>query len=102
RGQLVRELLEEDRTDGARTDEAHVAAQHVDELRDLVELRRLEPLADRRELVLCTPHELLPEVRAEPCLRVRLQRPELQHREDAAAAADALAAVQDRAAAREE
>src|SRR3954468_20070564 len=65
RGQLVRELVEEDRADRARADEAHVAAQDVEELRDLVELRRLQPLADRRELVLRSADELLAEVRPE-------------------------------------
>ena len=102
RGQLVRELLEEDGADGSRADEAHVAAQDVPELRDLVQLRRLQPLAERRELLLGAPHELLAEVRAEARLGVGLQRPELQHEEDAPAAPDALAAVEDRAAARRE
>ena len=45
--------------------------------------------------------ELLAEVRAEPRLRVSFERAELQHREDAAAPADALAAVEDRPPARQ-
>jgi hypothetical protein len=39
-GQLLRQLLEEDRPDRARPDEAHVALEGVEELRQLVELRR--------------------------------------------------------------
>src|SRR5439155_527400 len=46
-------------------------------------------------------HELLAEVRAEALLRVRPERPELQHREHAPAAPDAFAAIEDGAAARE-
>ena len=42
----MRELFEEHRADRSRADEAHVAAEHVEELRELVELRRLQPLAD--------------------------------------------------------
>jgi hypothetical protein len=98
----VRELLEEHRPDRARADEAHVAAQHVDELRNLVKLRGLEPLADRRELGLGPADELLAEVRAEPAFGVAAQRPELQHREDASTAPDSLAAVEDGRAARQE
>src|SRR5581483_1141946 len=94
RGQLVRELLEEDGADRTRPDEAHVAAQDVHELWDLVELRRLQPAADRRELVLRPAHELLAEVGAETALGVLPQRPELEHREDAPAAADAVAAIE--------
>ena len=45
RRQLVRKLLEEDGPDRTRPDETHVAAEDVEELRDLVELRRLEPTA---------------------------------------------------------
>src|SRR5207247_2972112 len=98
RGQLVRQLLEEDGPDRAWADEAHVAPQDVDELGNLVELRRLQPLADRRELALRAPHELLAKVRAEARLGVGPQRAELQHREDAAPAAPSLAAIEDRSA----
>ena len=49
-GQVGRELGEEDRPDRPRPDEAHVAAQHVEELRDLVELRRPQPAAEPRGL----------------------------------------------------
>src|SRR5207248_7419416 len=85
-----------------RSDEAHVAAQDVDELRDLVELRRLEPLPDRCELGLRPLDELLAEVLAEPTLRATPQGAELVHREDARPSADALAAVEDRRPTRDE
>jgi hypothetical protein len=98
----VRELVEEDGADRPRPDEAHVAAQDVHELRDLVELRRLEPLSDRRELRLRALDELFAEVLAEPPLRAAPQRAELVHREDTGSAADALAAVEDRRPARGE
>ena len=70
RRQLRGELLEEARTDRARADERHVAAQDVPELRQLVELRRLQAAADARVLVLGAADELLAEVRAEPRLGV--------------------------------
>src|SRR5207302_241475 len=45
---------------------------------------------------------LLAEVWPEPCLRAAPERPELEHREDARAAPDALASVEDRRSARQE
>src|SRR5581483_5590440 len=83
-----RELGEEARPDRARADERHVAAEDVPELRDLVELGRAQPRAERRRLVVRAPDELLAEVRPEPLLRVGLQRPELEHREEVTAAPD--------------
>src|SRR5919206_3309772 len=59
RWQLRRELLEEARPDRARPDEAHVAAEDVPELWQLVELRRAEPAAERRRLPFRAPDELL-------------------------------------------
>src|SRR5437764_947204 len=50
RRKIVCELGEEARPDRARPDERHVAAQDVPELRDLVELRRLQPPPDTGEL----------------------------------------------------
>src|SRR5919197_1688914 len=44
--QLGRELLEEARANRARADEAHVAAEHVPELREFVELGRAQPPAE--------------------------------------------------------
>src|SRR5581483_10728683 len=96
RGKLGRQLLEEPRADRSRSDEAHVAAEDVPELRDLVELRGAEPAAERGPLGVRALDELGAEVRAEPALRADPERPELDHREDPAAAADALAAVEDR------
>src|SRR5581483_9154899 len=102
RGKLGRQLLEEPRADRSRSDEAHVAAEDVPELRDLVELRGAEPAAERGPLGVRALDELGAEVRAEPALRADPERPELDHREDPAAAADALAAVEDRPPAGEE
>ena len=68
RGQVVGELGEEARPDRARADERHVAAQHVPELRDLVELRRLQPAADAGQLGVGARDELLAEVLADPLL----------------------------------
>ena len=69
-GQLVRELGEEPRPDRPRPDERHLAAQHVPELRDLVELRRLQPAPDPRVLELGPADELLAEVGPEPRLGI--------------------------------
>ena len=103
RGQVVRELGEEPRPDRARPDERHVAAQDVPELRDLVELRRLQPAADARQLGVGRARtSSLAEVLADALLGAGPHRPELQHREEVAAAADALAAVEHRPAARHE
>src|SRR5262245_24222349 len=62
-GQLEDELLEEARPDRARPDERHVAAQNVPQLRQLVELRPLQPATDLRVLELGALHELLADVR---------------------------------------
>src|SRR5207253_7986800 len=98
--QLMRKLLEEHRTDRSWADETHIAAEHVDELRDLVELRGLQPLADARELALRAAHEFFPEVRSEPRLCIASKRPELQHREHPAASTDPGPPVEHRAATR--
>src|SRR5262245_37782263 len=45
---LVPELLDEMRTLGPRPDDGHVPAQHVPELRELVEVRAPEEPAERR------------------------------------------------------
>ena len=58
----MRELREEARPDRPRPDERHVAAQDVPELRDLVELRGLQPAADPRQLGVGAADELLAEV----------------------------------------
>jgi hypothetical protein len=68
RRQLLRELLEEARANRARADEAHVAHEHVPELRDLVELRRAQPPPQPRFLRTRSLHELLTEIRAEAAL----------------------------------
>jgi hypothetical protein len=93
RRQLEGELLEEPRANRPWPDERHVAVQDVPELRQLVELRRLQPASHARVLLLRQAHELLAEVRAEPLLGVALEGSELVDREDAPAAADPLAAA---------
>src|SRR5439155_21645881 len=102
RGQLARQLLEEARPDRARAGEAHVAAEDVPELGQLVELHRPESPAEPRGFGARPLDELGAEVRAEPFLRARAGRPELEHLEDPAVLPDALAAVEDRPAARRE
>ena len=98
----MRELLEEARADRPRPDERHVPAQDVPELRDLVELRCLQPAADSRQLRVGAADELLAQVLPDPVLGAGAERAELQHLEEAAAAADPLAAVEDRPPARDE
>src|SRR5204863_9399938 len=100
--QVVRELDEEPRPDRARSDEAHVPAEHVPELGDLVELGRAQPAAERGRLRSRAAHELLAEVRPQSRLRAAAERPELEHLEDAASPTDALPAVEERQAARQE
>ena len=85
---------------GRGPDEAHVAAEHVPELRQLVELGGPEAAADARRLLARALDELLAEVRAETLFGPAAQRAELEHLEDAAVAAHALAAVEQRPAAR--
>ena len=54
-GDLLAELLEEGRPDRARADDAHVAAQHVPELRQLVEVGEPQDAPDPRHLGLGAP-----------------------------------------------
>src|SRR4051794_33908224 len=98
----MRELAEETRADRARPDERHVAAQNVPELRDLVELRRLQPAPDARQLEIGLADKFRAQVLADALLRARLQRAELKHLEEVAAAADALPAIEHRPPARRE
>ena len=58
-GDLRRELLEEQRPDRARADDAHLAAQHVPELRQLVELGGAQDPPDARLLARGQPRQLL-------------------------------------------
>ena len=68
---LLAQLLEERRPDRPRADDAHVAAHHVPQLRQLVEVREAQHAAEARDLRLRALRELLAEVGAEPRLRVR-------------------------------
>src|SRR5665811_441710 len=85
---LRAELGEEGRPDRARTDHGHLAAQHVPQLRHLVEVDLAQRPADPRHLELGAARELLAQVRAEPRLGVGLQGAELVHPEELAGAAD--------------
>ena len=103
RRQVLRELGEEPRPDRPRADERHVAAQHVPELRDLVELRRLQPASE----LASAPRRSRRRAPAPRCWPMRSSAPRLIVRnlsivEEAATAADALAAVEHRPAARHE
>src|ERR687895_2620192 len=102
RRQVGGKLLEEARADRARPDEAHVSLEHVPELRDLVDLGRAQPAAERRDLGLGSFDERWAEEVADPLLGARVQGAELEHREDPAGPADPLAAIEDRATGREE
>src|SRR5581483_4681494 len=109
--------LELETCDRPRPDEAHVAAEYVDELRQLVERRAPQQPPDRgdpgvvREL--SRPVELLARGRREEDLVERLatgpravgaavvadvHRPELERAEEAAVTPDALVGVDDRPA----
>src|SRR5438874_2521665 len=88
---------EKDRADRPGADQVHVAAEHVQELGDLVELAALEEATDRRVERLVRRQE----PRADPPFRIHEQCPELVDRERPEVAANAAAAVEDRSAARE-
>ena len=96
-GDVARQLLEEARPDRARADDAHLAAQHVPELRQLVELGGAQDVPDARLLVRRHARQLDAGVAPDARLRLRLERAELEHGEDRAAAADAGAVVEDAA-----
>ena len=93
---LVAQLLEERRPDRARPDDAHVPTHDVPKLRQLVQVGEAQHAAQARDLRLRALCELVAEIRPQPCLGVGGERPELQHREDAARAAHPPAAVQHR------
>ncbi len=103
----VRGLVAVDELDllGARADEAHVAEQHVDELRQLVEARPAQQPADARHarVVVELEHRLAELVegheRRQQILGVRHHRPELEHPEGAAALPRPRLREDDRAAA---
>src|SRR3954467_7619350 len=99
---LLAELLEEHGADRPRPDQRHVAAHHVPQLRQLVEVHRAQPAPDAGELVDRPAIQRRRLVGAEPRLRVRLQRPQLVHREHPPGAPDAQPAVEDRPARRHE
>jgi hypothetical protein len=102
RRELFHEGCEEARSDRSGADEAHVAAHDVPELRNLVQLGCAQPATGCSRLFTRALDELLAEVGAEPFLGVRAQRPELEHLEDAPAAPDALAPVEERSSARDQ
>ena len=95
---LLAELLEEGGPDRARADDAHVAAQHVPELRQLVEVREAQDAAER-----ASPRPAVRRVSSWPrygpsrASASGRERAELEHREDPPRAPDAPAAVEHRA-----
>src|SRR5512133_721949 len=90
------QLLEETWADRARPNEAHVATEHVPELRELVELCRAQPSPEPRRLGPRPLDQLGAEVGAEPLLGAAAKGAELKHVEDATVAADALPSVEER------
>src|SRR5262249_39809888 len=88
--------LEEDRSERARAGEVHLATQHVDELGNLVELRALQELSDRRVEVVLRAEQPA----ADLPLRSLAQGAELVHRVQLLVPAHANAGVQNRAATR--
>ena len=68
---LLAELLEEGGPDRARADDAHVAAQHVPELRQLVEVGEAQHAAQPGHLRLRAMGELVAEIRPEARLGIR-------------------------------
>ncbi len=91
----LRVLLDLNRHGRSRTDDRHLAAQHVDEVGQLVERRAAQKSADARD-----PHVALADGQPGPeALGATDHRAQLQHVELVALAADATLAVE-RAAAR--
>src|SRR5581483_11571633 len=90
---LLLELLHENRPLGARTDHRHVAAQDVEELRQLVERGAADEFADLRHARVADRREA-----SAVLLRVGAHRAELEDLERLAAAPDPLLAVEHGAA----
>ena len=95
---LVLELRDEMRPLRARPDDRHVAAQHVPELRQLVDVRAAQELAERRH---AADRRSLRPHRPGLALGVVVHRAELDDRERLAVEAHPLLAVEDGAARRE-
>src|SRR5438445_10924450 len=89
-GHAAPELLHEARALGARSDEAHLAAQHVEELGQLVEARASQEDAERRAAWVVRARPYGPGLR----LGVHAPRPELQHPETPPVYTHALLVVQ--------
>src|SRR5262249_46746784 len=102
RRKLGRQLLEEARPDRTRTGEAHVAAEDVPELRQLVQLHGSEATSEPGRLGACALDQLGAEIRPEPPFGPAAERRELEHREDRAALADPIAGVEEGAPAGQE
>src|SRR6476659_2882322 len=78
----------------AGADHAHVAPEHVEQLRHLVDVGEPGRLSHQGHLVLGATAELLPIDVAESTLRSPPQRPQLEHGEDAAGPPHPLSAVE--------
>jgi hypothetical protein len=88
---------------GARADDAHRAAQHVPELRDLVDREPAQHASDARDARIVVDLEqrtvrfVVGHQRGAPLLRVDVHGAQLEHREQHAVAADPELAEEDRA-----
>ncbi len=89
-GDPLLELRDELWAFGARADEAHVTAQDVDPLGNLVEVQSAQNLPDPGDAVVKLPRPKWP-----ACLRVGDHCPELEQGEGAATATDPDLAVKD-------
>src|SRR5919106_4138799 len=91
---LLDQAVEERRPHRSRPDHAHIAAEHVVELGDLVDVGEPGGFADQGHLLLGPPAELLAVEVAEALLRSGPERPQLVHREYAAGPPHPLAPVE--------
>src|SRR5262249_23143249 len=93
------ERLEKDRADRPRPDQPHVAADHIDQLRHLIDLAALQKAAELRRMrgALFAAEQ----ARADLLLRSWAKRAEFVDREDPAAAPEAFAPIEHRPFARE-
>ena len=94
---LAQVPIEKDRAKGAGPGEVHLAAEHVDQLGNLVELRPLQELADRRVEVVLRAQQ----ASADLPLRPLAEGAELEHGVELLVFADTHAAVEERTLAAE-
>src|SRR5262249_34693271 len=88
---LLQQTVDEHRPFRARADEAHIAFQHIEELRDLVDPRAADEAADACDAAIVA----LGPAGDAVFLGIRAHAAELQHHERVAAGTDALLAIED-------